>query len=204
MSRTTTEAINSYLTDMLALEEHIEVAIKGQVKDFNEDQPHVLVRALETIHVTVEQHVAALKQIIEERDAATGASVAGAVKRVASVVLGAGAAAVDWVRNEKVPKNLRDDYTVFSLATVSYVMLLSTAMSLNDEPVAELAERHLKQYTKVVMKLNNIVPSAVIADLRHEGLPVREDQLPAIAQSLKDAWSDPYDEVPEADEVSVG
>lgn len=203
MSRNTTEAINSYLTDMLALEEHIEVAIKSQVKDFNDDQPHVLVRALEHIHLTVEQHVAALKELIEERDAAAGSSVAGAVKRVASVVMGAGAAAVDWVRSEKVPKNLRDDYTAFSLATVSYVMLLTTAMSLNDEPVAELAERHLKHYAKVVMKLTNIIPSAVIADLRQEGLPVREDQLPAIALTLKGAWSDPYDEVPEADEVSV-
>jgi len=31
--------------------------------------------------------------------------------------------------NEKIAKDLRDDYTAFSLATVSYVMLLTTAMS---------------------------------------------------------------------------
>ena len=202
MSRTTTEAINSYLTDMLALERHIEVAIDAQVKDLK-DKPEVLVMALETIQVTVEHHVASLKQIIAERDAGAANSIAEAVKRAASVLAGAGAAAVDLVRNEKLPKDLRDDYTAFSLATVSYVMLLSTAMALNDQPVAELAERHLRQYTKVVMKLHNILPSAVIAELREEGLPAREEQLPAIARTLTSVWSDPHNEVPEVDEVSV-
>ena len=202
MSRDTTEAINSYLTDMLALEQHIEVAIGAQVKDLK-DEPQVLVMALEAIHVTVQHHIESLKEIIGARDAGAANSIAEAVKRAASVLAGAGAAAVDLVRNEKLPKDLRDDYTAFSLATVSYVMLLSSAMSLNDQPVSELAERHLKHYTKVVMKLNNIIPSAVIAELREEGLPAREEQLPAIARTLKGVWSDPYNEVPEVDEISV-
>ena len=202
MSRDTTEAINSYLTDMLALEQHIEVAIGAQVKDLK-DEPQVLVMALEAIHVTVQHHIESLKEIISARDAGAANSLAEAVKRAASVLAGAGAAAVDLVRNEKLPKDLRDDYTAFSLATVSYVMLLSSAMSLNDQPVSELAERHLKHYTKVVMKLNNIIPSAVIAELREEGLPAREEQLPAIARTLKGVWSDPYNEVPEVDEISV-
>ena len=202
MSRDTTEAINSYLTDMLALEQHIEVAIDAQVKDLK-DEPQVLVMALDAIHVTVQHHIESLKEIIGERDAGAANSIAEAVKRAASVLAGAGAAAVDLVRNEKLPKDLRDDYTAFSLATVSYVMLLTTAMSLNDQPVAELAERHLRHYTKVVMKLNNILPSAVIAELREEGLPAREEQLPAIARTLKGVWSDPDHEVPAVDEVSV-
>ena len=202
MSRDTTEAINSYLTDVLALEQHIEVAISAQVKDLK-DEPQVLVMALEAIHVTVQHHIESLKEIIGARDAGAANSIAEAVKRAASVLAGAGAAAVDLVRNEKLPKDLRDDYTAFSLATVSYVMLLSSAMSLNDQPVSELAERHLKHYTKVVMKLNNIIPSAVIAELREEGLPAREEQLPAIARTLKGVWSDPYNEVPEVDEISV-
>ncbi len=202
MSPTTDEAINSYLTDMLALEEHIEVAIGQQVKAFH-DEPTVLVMALDAIHITVQHHIESLKEIIRDRNPGPATSVAEAVKRAASVLAGAGAAAVDLVRNEDLPKDLRDDYTAFSLATVSYVMLLTTALSLGDERVAELADRHLRHYTKVVMKLNNIVPSAVIAELRTEGLPAREEQLPAIARRLKGAWADPNNEVPEVDEVSV-
>lgn len=203
MSRTTTEAINSYLTDMLALEEHIAIAVRAQAKDL-QDEPRILTTILEETLATVEAHIEALKEVIDEREAGAANTVAEAVKRAASVLAGAGAAAVDLVRNEKVPKDLRDDYTAFSLATVSYVMLVSTAMSLNDQAVSELAQRHLRDYTKVVMKVNNILPSAVIARLREEGLPAREEQLPAIARTLKDIWSDPYGEVPEVDEVSVG
>jgi ferritin-like metal-binding protein YciE len=202
MARSETEAINSYLTDMLALEEHIHVAITAQVKNFH-DAPQVLVMALASTKDTVEHHVASLKEIIKERYAGSSHSIAEAVKRTASALAGAGAVAVDLVRNEKLPKDLRDDYTAFSLATVSYVMLLTTAMSLNDQAVAELAERHLRHYTKVVMKLSAIIPSAVIADLREEGLPAREEQLPAIARKLTGVWSDPYHEVPEVEEVSV-
>ena len=203
MSRTTTEAINSYLTDMLALEEHIAIPVRAQAKDL-QDEPRILTTVLEETLATVEAHIEALKDVIEERESGAANTVAEAVKRAAAVLAGAGAAAVDLVRNENLPKDLRDDYTAFSLAIVSYVMLLSTAMSLNDQAVAELAQRHLRDYTKVVMKVNNILPSAVIARLREEGLPAREEQLPAIARTLKGVWSDPYDEVPAVDEVSVG
>lgn len=44
------------------------------------------------------------------------------LKRAGSAVLGLRAAAVDVVRTEGLPKNLRDDYTAFSHATIGYVM----------------------------------------------------------------------------------
>ena len=36
MARDRNEAINSYISDMLALEDHIEKAVKGQLKDLKE------------------------------------------------------------------------------------------------------------------------------------------------------------------------
>ena len=203
MSRTTTEAINSYLTDMLALEEHIAIAVRAQAKDLH-DEPRIMTKVLEATATSVEAHVGALKQVIAERETGAAHTVAEALKRAASVLSGAGAVAVDLVRNEKPHQDLRDDYTAFSLAIVSYVMLLITAMSLNDQVVAELAQRHLRDYTKVVMKVNNVLPSEVITRLREEGLPAREEQLPAIARTLNGVWSDPYHAVAEVDEVSVG
>ena len=41
MARTPTEAINSYITDMLSLEEHIQKAITAQLEDFKDDHPQV-------------------------------------------------------------------------------------------------------------------------------------------------------------------
>ncbi len=202
MTRTATEAINSYLTDMLALEEHIGVAISAQNRALK-DEPVVLTSALAEMRITVEAHTRALRRMIEARDAGSGNAIADRIKEAGATLAGLGAAAVDLVRNEKVPKDLRDDYTAFGLATVSYVMLLSTAMALNDDETAALAQRHLRDYTTIVMTLNNILPSAVIALLRQEGLPAHEEKLPAIARALEGAWRDPYHVVPEVDEVSA-
>ena len=44
MSRTREEAINSYITDMLALEDHIEKALRAQVHDFKDEHPEVVAR----------------------------------------------------------------------------------------------------------------------------------------------------------------
>ena len=194
------DAINSYVTDMLALEEHIEKALRGQIEDLREDHPD-FVGEIETIHATVENHISSLKMVAEERKAGTG--VAEAVKRAGSAVLGAGAAAVDFVRNEKLPKNIRDDYTAASLATIGYVMLYTTATSLGDTLVANLAHNHLQDYAKATMTLHNIVPGAVIRLLQEDGLPARQDVLSEVAEKIESVWKQDSG-VPKADEVTGG
>lgn len=202
MSRDTTEAINSYITDMLALEEHIEKALRGQIDDLENDYPD-FVREIRTIHATVENHISSLKLIAEERGAGAGKGVAEAVKRAGSAVLGVGAAAVDLVRSEKLPKNIRDDYTAASLATIGYVMLYTTGVSLGDTLVASLAHNHLQDYAKVTMTLHNIVPSAVITLLREDGLPASPDVLSEVSQKIESVWHQDHG-VPSADEVTGG
>ena len=83
---------------------------------------------------------------------------------------------------------LRDDYAALSLATVGYVMLHTTALSLGDDEVAALAHRHLKDHAKSVMTLHNIIPGAVIRFLQSDGLPANEDVLPQIAENLEEVW----------------
>jgi hypothetical protein len=99
-----------------------------------------------------------------------------------------GAAAFDMVRTEKLPKNLRDDYTAFSLATVGYLMLLTTARSLKEERVARLAQEHLVDYTRMVKRLEGMIPSTVIALLREDGLTVDASILVDVDDIVKDAW----------------
>jgi len=202
MPRDTTEAINSYITDMLALEEHIEKALRGQIEDLENDYPD-FVREIRTVHSTVENHISSLKLIAEEREAGAGKGVAEAVKRAGSAVLGVGAAAVDLVRTEKLPKNIRDDYTAASLATIGYVMLYTTRLTLADTLVANLAHNHLQDYAMVTMTLHNIVPSAVITLLQEDGLPARQDVLSEVSQKIEAVWHQDSG-VPSADEVTGG
>jgi hypothetical protein len=192
------EAINSYLTDMLSLEEHIEKALRGQLEDLK-DYPEVI-REVQQIHRAVEHHIADLTELTERRNARTAAD---ALKRVGSAVLGLGAAAIDLVRTEGLPKNLRDDYTAFSLATVGYLMLKTTAMALDDSEVADLAHQHFADYARAVTVLHNVIPGAVVRFLREDGLLVREDVLPEISRTIEEVWHAQSAQAPRADETPV-
>ena len=198
MARDKNEAINSYITDMLSLEEHIEKALRGQLEDLK-DYPDVI-GDLKQIHRKVEHHVSDLRELSQRRNARTPAD---ALKRVGSALLGFGAAAVDLVRNEGLPKNLRDDYTAFSLATIGYIMLNTTALALDDREVGDLAQQHFSDYAESVTLLHNVVPGAVIRFLREEGLPVREDVLPEISRTIEKVWHAQSAQAPRADETAV-
>ncbi|HEY8197443.1 MAG TPA: hypothetical protein VIG04_10715, partial [Gemmatimonadales bacterium] len=128
---------------------------------------------------------------------------ADVIKRAGSAVLGLGAAAIDLVRREGLPKNLRDDYTAFSLASIGYVMLYTTGLALEDREVAELAQQHFTDYAEAVTRLHNIVPAAVIRFLKEDGLQVREDVLPEISRTIEDVWHSESDQAPRAEETPV-
>jgi hypothetical protein len=198
VARDKDEAINSYITDMLSLEEHIEKAVRGQLEDL-EDYPEVT-RDLRQILRKVEQHTSDLRELSRQRKA-QGPS--DAIKRVGSALLGLGAAAVDLVRTEGLPKNLRDDYTAFSLATIGYLMLHTTALSLQEQEVADLARQHFADYAEAVTLLHNVIPGAVVRFLKEEGLPVRDDVLSDVSRTIEEIWHFQSGQAPRAEETSV-
>src|SRR5882724_11416096 len=59
VARDKNEAINSYITDMLSLEEHIEKALRGQLEDLK-NYPDVI-GDLKQIHRKVEHHISDLR-----------------------------------------------------------------------------------------------------------------------------------------------
>jgi ferritin-like metal-binding protein YciE len=199
MSRTRKEALDSYITDMLALEDHLEKALKGQITDFKDEHPEV-VPHLETIHEKTRSHIAALDALVEARGANAGTTgIAEAVKRAGSTVAGLGAAVIDMLRSEKLPKDLRDDYAAVSLAAIGYVMLLTTARALDDASVAEVAEQHLRNYAGSVMTLTRIIPGAVVKFLQQEKLPARGDVVTDVIQTVVESWQSQSPEGSETD-----
>ena len=184
MARDPNDALNSYITDMLALEEHIEKAIKGQIQDLKDDP--AFAQEIQTIHRTVEHHISDLKGVVSRRHA--GGPV-DAIKKVGSTVAGIAAGAIDLVRNEGLPKNLRDDYAAFSLAAISYVMLQTTALALGEREVSDLARQHFIDYAQVVTRLNQAVPEAVVRLLQREGLAASDAVLNEVNRTVEEAWS---------------
>jgi hypothetical protein len=184
VARDRNEAINSYITDMLALEEHIEKAVKGQLADLK-DYPEVLAE-LRQIHRKVEHHISDLRMLSERRNAA---GVVESVKRAGAAVAGAAAGLIDLLRTEGLPKNLRDDYTAFNLASIGYVMLHTTALALDDQDVAELSLQHFRDYAGTILRFNDLIPAAVVRFLQQEGLPARADVIPEVNRHVAEAWN---------------
>lgn len=181
--RDTKDTINSYITDMLSLEEHLDKAITGQIEDLKDD-PQV-VADLKAVQRWVQHHVSDLKQLSEARQATTASD---AIKRAGSGVLGFAAGLIDLVRSEGLAKNLRDDYAALSLAAIGYVMLNTTALALDDREVADLASQHLRDYTKALVGLHSAIPAAVVRFLQQEGLPARPDVLNEVYRNVTEAW----------------
>lgn len=187
MSRTSAEAINSYITDMLALEEHIVTAVQGQQENLKDEHPK-FAGVLRDVEALATRHAKDLKDLVEQRGISAGGAISEAFKRAGSVVLGVGAAAIDLVRSERVPKNLRDDYTVLALATIGYAMLFTTATSLGDSPVAALAASQHKDYAKATMALQHIVPASVHTMLLDEGLASDAGVVKSVNKELDSHW----------------
>ena len=192
MARDKNEAINSYIGDMLALEDHIEKALKGQLTDLK-DYPDV-VTELRQIHRQVEHHISDLRTLSDRRNAA---GVAQTVKRAGSAVAGAAAGLIDMVRSEGLPKNLRDDYTAFNLANIGYLMLHTTALALGDQEVADLGRQHFRDYADAILRFDTLVPASVIRYLQQEGLPAT-DVVSQVNRTVKEAW-DQVAETPAGD-----
>lgn len=181
------DTLDGYITDMLALEEHIAKAIDSQLADFSKEHPD-FAGILGTISATTARHIGALEALKTSRQIDSGSIVADAVKRAGSVVAGLGAAAIDFVRTEKLPKNLRDDYTAYSLTSIGYQMLMTTAISLNDDEVAKHARSHFTDYAKIVADLSQAIPGAVIDELRKQGLAVNPDAAELVRQDIEKIW----------------
>jgi hypothetical protein len=178
------KTLNGYVTDMLALEEHILKAISAQREDFRDEHPE-FAKHLDVATGIINDHIATLKALDETQQ---GSAIGEAVKRAGTVVAGLGAAAVDLVRTEKLPKNLRDDYTAGSLAYIGYVMLLTSARAFTNPRVADVAAQHMSDWAQLNMTLSDLIPAAVISHFRSEKLPVGNVNPLEINDSVRRMW----------------
>jgi hypothetical protein len=177
--------LNSYVTDMLALEAHIEKAVGGQLSDLDGEEPE-FAAALEEAHEVIASHITHLGLVAEARGITGGGAVAEKVKTVVSKVAGLGAAAIDFVRHEKLPKDIRDDYAAFRLAEVGYDMLHTSASVLDDdEELRELALEHMRDYADLAAIFRDLAPAAVLRYLEKDGCSVSDQLLARVLEEQR-------------------
>jgi ferritin-like metal-binding protein YciE len=157
------KTIADYVGDMVALESHIEEALDRQLTE-TQDDPEARA-AVQRFHDLVKQHRDTLKTLQEQ----VGTTAGNPIIEVGATLLGKAAGVIDLVRTEGISKALRDDYTAFSLAAISYSMLHTTAMGLGNPRVAALAEQHLTNYAGAIERINEIMPGVVERELAKDG-----------------------------------
>ena len=177
--------VATYLSDMLALEQHISAPIDSQLGSEDHQEYAEATRIIQRIKSVTTSHITALEAQLK----AAGGSSAHGVKSAWAQLLGGGAAALNNVRKTKVSKSLRDDYTALALASVSYTMLHATAAGLGDGSTAALAKRHLDDITPIIVDISKAIPTVVLQELSDDGENVTITAAELTQQASDDAWS---------------
>lgn len=180
------KTIQRYVSDMLSVEQHILQAIQDQVKDGDFKEFLIAHEFVSKTEGVLRAHVDMLKSHLES----LGGDPANPVKEAVTSLLGKAAGVIDQVRqNDKISADLRDDYTALNLAAISYTLLHTTGLALQDTKTASMAQKHLMDLTPLITRINEIIPQVVTQELKDEGATVGaliSDQARANTQK---AWS---------------
>jgi ferritin-like metal-binding protein YciE len=156
------ETLTTYVGDMHALEKHLLEAFEKQLS-LTENVPHARTVVQQLVNTT-RQHVDALEQRVRALGE-PGKNVTDVLKTAVAGLAGVAAGAIDWARPQSVSKALRDSYTATNHAIISYIMLQTTGVALNDPETASLARQHLADCVSNAQAIANVMPSLVVKDL---------------------------------------
>lgn len=171
-ARTVNENIADWVGDIVALESHVEEAMDHQlqIKTTNESLKGTIQTFHDTIKASKERAVAYQEQY--------GSTSASGVLKSGAELLGKAAGLIDKMRKDTVAKALRDDYTAYNHVAIAYTMLHTTAMALGDSATEAFAEQGLRTYAGMIQEINNVMPLAVVEDLKANG------DVPAVDTSI--------------------
>jgi ferritin-like metal-binding protein YciE len=178
------DQVADWIHSVVALEGHIEEAMDRQLKI--EAPTSELNDAIQHFHDSVRDSKRRAEAYAEQY----GSKASGGIVAKGAEILGAAAGLIDKVRKDNVAKSLRDDYTAYNFAAISYTMLHTTAMAVNDKQTASFAEQGLRTYAGLVQKINHVMPAAVLHDLEENpDMPVDRSQITEQCRKMiDDAW----------------
>ncbi len=157
------KVIADWVGDVVALESHIEEAMDRQLQLKSDNTE--LTTAIQRFHDAVRDS----KHRAVEYQQQIGSTAGNPVIKVGSNLLGKAAGIIDKVRQDSISKALRDDYTAYNLAAISYSMLHTTAMAVGDARTQQFAGEGLRTYASLVQDVNQVVPLAVAVELQENG-----------------------------------
>jgi ferritin-like metal-binding protein YciE len=176
------KTLSDYISDMVSLENHIEEALDRQLNQVKDDP--VALEAVRGFHDLVKRQRDAMRALRDD----FGGTAGSPLKEAGAALLGKAAGLIDNIRTEGNSKSLRDDYTAFSLASVSYTMLHTTAVALGEQRVASIAEQHLRGYAGAVVRINQIISDVVVNELAKDDHKVQAGAAETTRKIANKAW----------------
>jgi hypothetical protein len=176
--------LRMYVNDMAALEKNIFDAVEKQRCDERVKADPACSALVEAIY----EDTSARLRGIENHAAAIGGETGAVIKETVAGIAGTIAGLYDMVRKHPVSRMLRDDYTALSLAATGYSMLYTTALAVRDQPVANVALRHLQSITPLVMSLSKIIPGVVVKELAEDDPSIDTSVVELAQQKTEEAW----------------
>jgi hypothetical protein len=181
-----TEYLRKNLSDMLAVETHTLESIERQTR---ERRIRVNRNAYDLLRKT--ERILSSHQIeLEEFLSTFEGKAESTVKKTATAVIGTLAGLYGkWLREDPVSRSLRDDYTALNLAAISYTMLYTTARGLGETRVADMALRHLRDLTPLIVELSKSIPVVLAEELTAEGKILHPEEASKAIEETQRAWS---------------
>lgn len=161
------QILRRYVAEMVALESDLEGALDHQRKKV---QAHPEAAAVvRRFREMASNHREALEAHLQS----LGGDTAEPNETAVPALFGASAGEEDGERTRKVSNVLRDDYTAFNHAAISYAALCEMGFRLYNPPLREIALRHLRAYAEATQQINQLIASVVAWELQQQGLECR-------------------------------
>ncbi|MCH8557905.1 MAG: hypothetical protein LAT84_08790 [Balneolia bacterium] len=160
MSTDKSESIQTYTSDLLALEKHFMNAVRKQKASDKVTDTRVI-DLMHEFDKMASSHVETLQKHVDRLGGETTSNIKAAVASFAGSIAGL----IDTVRDDTVSKMLRDDYTALSMITIGYTMLHTHALASNDTALAEVTSVHLTDCTGLITETSKVIPLIVASEI---------------------------------------
>jgi ferritin-like metal-binding protein YciE len=179
------EILQGYVNDMLAVEHEMHQAFRRQKHSHTPSSHPASAQLIGRIEDTIDVHIAELRRVLERLGGSESA-----LKAAVGKALGAAAGIYNQIRSDRVSTMVRDDLTALNFAVACYQMLHTTALAMHDQSLADVALRHIKDFTPQIMDLSEVLPAAVLSDLEREQKVTADDSVAEEARkNTREAWT---------------
>jgi len=160
------QTLRRYVAELFALESDLEGALEHQREKV---QAHPEAAMVSSFHEMARGQREALEAHLER----LGGDTAKPTKTAVAALFDASTDEAHGARTRTLSNVLRDDYTAFNYAAISYEALCEMGFRLYDPPLREMAWRHLRAYAEATQQINQLIVSVVAWELERQGLECR-------------------------------